>query len=251
MIAKDLQKTKKEARNKKIRDSDLVEKNAQESQESGESKKSKKAKKPQDSKEESLGVKEPRLVTEDYFNEELNSSLLAQYIRVYMFNQRKGNAKTKTRGEVSGSGKKPWRQKYTGRARVGDKRNPLWRHGGVSHGPVPRDYSLSLPKKMLAKAMRMFLSQKIKENKLYLIDELKLDEPKTKVLANILNLWDLKGKTLFVVSENKEFLTKASSNLKSVRVRFWENLNAFDILSSGNVVIDKKSFESLKAKYGN
>lgn len=190
------------------------------------------------------------LVEDDYFKEEVNPSLLAQYVRVYRFNQRKGNAKAKTRGEVSGSGKKPWRQKYTGRARVGDKRNPLWRHGGVSHGPVPRDYSLSLPKKMLNKSMRMLLSQRIRDNSFYLVENLEIEEPKTKILVNMLNNWGLKGKTLFVVGVKNDFLMKASSNLENVSVRVWDNLNAFDVLLNKNLVVDKKAFENLRNKYG-
>lgn len=190
------------------------------------------------------------LVEDDYFKEEVNPLLLAQYVRVYRFNQRKGNAKAKTRGEVSGSGKKPWRQKYTGRARVGDKRNPLWRHGGVSHGPVPRDYSLSLPKKMLNKSMRMLLSQRIRDNSFYLVENLEIEEPKTKILVNMLNNWGLKGKTLFVVGVKNDFLMKASSNLENVSVRVWDNLNAFDVLLNKNLVVDKKAFENLRNKYG-
>ena len=125
-------------------------------------------------------------VADEIFGARPNQSLLWEAVKQYLASQRRGTHKTKSRGEVSGGGKKPWRQKGTGRARVGSIRSSLWRHGSIAHGPQPRDYSYALPKGMLRGALRSALAAKFQDHKLTVVDQFNLDEPKTKVFSGAL-----------------------------------------------------------------
>src|SRR5213593_332157 len=125
-------------------------------------------------------------LSDEIFNGPINEGLMHQAVKQYLASQRAGTHKTKTRAEVSGSGKKPWRQKGTGRARVGEIRNPLWRKGGTVFGPQPRDYTYSLPRKMFRAALRSALAFKLKENQLSVVDAFSLDGHKTKALSTAL-----------------------------------------------------------------
>jgi len=183
------------------------------------------------------------------FSQKLNLPLLMQYVRVYRANQRVGNAKTKTRGEVSGGGKKPWKQKGTGHARVGSIRNPVWRHGGVAHGPVLRDWSLKIPKKMKAKALSLLLSDKISNAKLFSTDKIELSEGRTKELLELIKNWGLKGKLLIVTRDKNDRLAKASLNLPHVEISTLSDLNPFKILSCENVIFEREALDSLKERY--
>src|SRR5450755_1737352 len=134
----------------------------------------------------------------------VNEALLYEAVRHYLAKRRRGTVKTKTRHEVAGSGKKLWKQKGTGRARMGSIRSPLWRHGGTTHGPQPRDYSYHLPKKMLLGALRSALSAKLRDGELRVINEFSITEPKTKAMRAALDGLDIKRKVLLVdTSDNK------------------------------------------------
>lgn len=183
------------------------------------------------------------------FNLATNPALLSQYIRVYSSNQRKGNAKTKNRGEVAGSGKKPWKQKGTGRSRVGSIRTPVWRHGGVSHGPVLKDWTLNFPKKMKSKVLLIALSQKFESHQLYLVDKLELAEGRTKAFVDLLTSWKLKGKTLVITDVINPHALSASANLKNVTTITWTDLNSYQVLSHADVVFEKSALNQIKEKY--
>ena len=157
-------------------------------------------------------------LADDVFGAKVNAHLLHEAVRHQLAGERAGTHKTKDKSEVSGAGRKLWRQKGTGRARVGSIRSPLWRHGGTVHGPKPRDYSYALPKKMLLGALRSALSAKFAEQKLTVVDEWSLETPKTKALAVILGkLNHTKSALLVAYGENRN-LELASRNLERVKL---------------------------------
>jgi large subunit ribosomal protein L4 len=158
---------------------------------------------------------------------------------------------SKTRGEVSGGGKKPWKQKGTGRARTGSTRNPIWRHGGIAHGPKPTDWSLEMPKKMKQKALVVALSQKLKEEKFTLVSALDLAAPKTKEFTAVLKNLKLTGNCLVVLPVASESIERTTRNLKKVNIKLVDTLNAYDLVSSNNVVFLKDSAIKLQEKYEN
>jgi len=179
------------------------------------------------------------------FNEPRNSSLTAQYVRTYQFNQRKGNAQTKTRGDVAGSGKKPWKQKGTGRSRVGSIRTPVWRHGGVSHGPIAKDWGLDMPKKMKAKAFLIALSDKVMKSQAYFIEEFNINEGRTKEVLALTGGWKLSGKIVLIIDQKNQNLQKGAGNLQNVEVVSYKNLNTYQILGADSVVFEKNALDSL------
>jgi len=155
---------------------------------------------------------------------------------------RRGTASTKTRGEVRGGGAKPWRQKGLGRARHGSIRSPLWVGGGVVFGPKPRDYSFNLPKKVRKAGLRCALSLKLKENRLFIIDKIQLDEIKTKKFKEICDRFEL-DKALFIIGEKDEKVEKSARNLPTVKVLRAEGINVRDILRFNWLVMDLKAVE--------
>ena|SRR3989344_3416849 len=183
------------------------------------------------------------------FTAPANDALLSQYIRYYRFNQRSGTAKAKTRGEVAGSGRKPWRQKHTGRARVGDIRSPVWRHGGVSHGPVVKDWSLKLTKQMKSKVFLLAVSNKVQTKSLYSLATINLIEARTKEALNLIKDWGLEGNLLLVTNSTNKNLVKATGNLKTVAVRSINNVCAYDMLAAKNVVVEGQALAKLAEKY--
>src|ERR671923_1566152 len=144
--------------------------------------------------------------------------------------ERRGTHATKNRALVSGSGKKPWRQKGTGRARVGETRNPLWRHGGTVFGPQPRDYSYSIPKKARAAALRSALSQRVKDGALKVIDRFHVEQPKTKVLKGLLDGLGLSGKTLLVDHRPPDNLILSGRNIPGLKIVDDSQVNVYDVL---------------------
>lgn len=174
-----------------------------------------------------------------------NKQLLSQYVRVYLANQRQGNASTKTRGEVSGGGKKPWAQKHTGRARQGSIRSPLWVKGGVTHGPKPKDWSLVMPKNMRRQALFCALSDRARENTLLVLQELSFEKPKTKDLVNLLKNLQGEGfekaKFLLILSKIDEKVTLAARNLQNVTAISAKDLNAYEVLKSTHLVLPKEA----------
>lgn len=179
------------------------------------------------------------------FDGKVNTAVLYQAVNMYNANKRQGNASTKTRGDVSGGGKKPYRQKGTGRARAGSTRSPLWRHGGIIFGPHPRDYHYDMPKKVKRLAFLSSINSKLNESKLMGITSVELDEPKTKKIVTIANALKLKGKSLFVLMSIDNKVKLASRNIQHITFRNMNDVSTMDILSSDNVVMDKAVLQKL------
>jgi len=183
------------------------------------------------------------------FTGRVNEKVLYQAVLMYNANQRQGNASTKTRGDVSGGGKKPWRQKGTGRARAGSIRSPLWRGGGVVFGPHPRDFHYEIPKHVKRLAFLSSINSKLNENKVIGIDAVNIKEPKTKNFKSILEALKLKGKSLFVLDNVDENIKRSSGNLEEVLVKNYKDFNTMDVLNCENVVMSKASLERLPERF--
>lgn len=153
---------------------------------------------------------------------------------------RQGTASTLRRGEVSGSGRKPWKQKHTGRARAGSIRSPIWRHGGTVFGPRPRSYAYSLPKKKYRAALQSALSAKLTAGGVVVISELTLEGPKTRLLAKVLAQMGLTGKTLIVIGEGRTDLERAARNIRGVKLIKPQELNVYDVLRHDSIVIPER-----------
>lgn len=167
---------------------------------------------------------------ERVFNGTVHTEAIRQTVVNYLANQRIGTASTKTRGEVSGGGKKPWRQKGTGRARAGTIRSPLWRHGGIIFGPKPRDYRYAVPKQVRRLALRSSLNAKVQEGALVVVESLSLEAPKTKLLAALLRAVGASGGALIVTDLPDERLMRAARNLPGVLVRTAGSVHPYDVL---------------------
>ncbi len=190
-------------------------------------------------------VKELELADE-VFAAKPNQSLLWEATKQYLASQRRGTHKTKSRGEVRGGGKKPWRQKGTGRARVGSIRSSLWRHGSIAHGPQPRDYSYKLPARMLRGALRSALAAKFQESRLTVVDQFNLSEPKTKVFAGALSKLGLK-KTVLVVSDVLNPNLKLSArNIEGCDLVRHHELHAYQVLAHEGLLISEGALTRLQ-----
>jgi len=184
------------------------------------------------------------------FGAEPNEALVSQYVRVYLANQRQGTSKVKGRAEVSGGGRKPWRQKGTGRARHGSIRSPLWPGGGIVHGPEPRDHSLSLPKKMKAKAMISALSHMAAGGGVNVIEGVDTKKvSKSKELAEVIKSLGLRGKVLLVLPEKNDLIVRSGRNIKNLSVSLGTNLSVYDVLSADHVLFLKKALEEIQERY--
>jgi len=166
----------------------------------------------------------------------------------YQAAQRMGTACTKTMGEVAGSGKKPWRQKGTGRARAGSFASPLWRGGGVVFGPKPRDYDKKVSRKTRQLALRKALTERLKAGDVLLVDDLKLDSPKTKEFIGVLSALEVKGKALIIAQGNDKNLSLASRNIPNISVTTSDSLNTYDILRPDKLLFTRGAFESVQAR---
>ena len=166
----------------------------------------------------------------------------------YRAAQRSGTASTKTVGEVAGTNKKPWRQKGTGRARAGSFRSPLWAGGGVVFGPKPRDFSKKVSKKTRALALRKALSERLKAGDVIVVDDIKLDSPKTKAFIGVMKSLEIKGTTLVVAAVADKNLTLASRNLEKVALATSETLNTYDVLRPDKLIFTKSAFEKVEAR---
>ena len=183
------------------------------------------------------------------FNQEIKTPLIWENVTVILRNQRSGLAKTKNRAEVRGGGKKPWRQKGTGRARHGSIRSPIWRKGGVVFGPKPRDYSTQFPKKKKLLALISTLSEKARDNRIVVIDQIALETPKTKVLVELLKKTNLAGnKTLIGLEEMNQNLKLAGKNIPGLHLKRVEDINCYDVLAANYVMFTKKGLEKLEQR---
>ena len=188
-------------------------------------------------------------LNEKVFNQEIKTPLIWENVNVILRNQRLGLAKTKNRAEVRGGGKKPWRQKGTGMARHGSIRSPIWRKGGVVFGPRPRDYSTQFPKKKKIQALISTLSSKASENRILVIDQIALDTPKTKNLAEILKKIKLTGdKILIGLEEMNDNLKLAGKNIPGLNLKRVADINCYDVLAANYVMFTKKGLEKLEQR---
>ncbi len=185
---------------------------------------------------------------EKVFDGKVNKALLHQTTVMYMANKRQGTASTKTRANVSGGNSKPWRQKGTGKARIGSSRSPLWKKGGIVFGPHPRDYSYQLPKKMKKKALICSLNSRLNDNLVKVLEELKVDSGKTKDFCKLIQVFSLDKKTLFVCDNPQASLMRSSKNIKDIRLKRPEMINALDVLLHKNIIITKKALGELTAR---
>lgn len=184
---------------------------------------------------------------EEVFDVRVNPVLIHEALVAQLAGRRRGTASTKTRGEVRGGGIKPWRQKGTGRARVGSIRSPLWYHGGVTFGPKPRSYKTAFPKKKRKNALRQVLTSKVQEGNLVIIDSLELKEPKTKLASRIMKNLKLNGhKALVITKEKNENLMRAFSNLSDTKLIVITNLNVHDLLNYEKTVILQDAANAMK-----
>jgi len=179
------------------------------------------------------------------FGAEVNEDLLYEAVRHYNAAKRGGNAATKTRHEVSGSGKKLWKQKGTGRARMGSIRSPLWRHGGTTHGPQPRDYDYKLPRKMLLGALRSALSAKLRDGELRIVSAFKLADHKTKNMLGVLAKLEAKKSVLLVENGENTNLLRASQNLKGVKLVPTKDVTVYDLLKHQEVLLSETAARKL------
>ena len=184
-------------------------------------------------------------LADDVFGTEVNEALLYEAVRHYQAGVRAGTHKTKVRSEVAGSGKKLWKQKGTGRARVGSIRSPIWRHGGTVHGPQPRDYSYNLPRKMVLGALRSALSAKVRDGELKVVQAFSLADPKTKSAMHALAALEA-GKTVLVVEagENRN-LTLGVRNLQGVTLMPTREVNAYHLLGHQTVLVSEAAARKL------
>ena len=195
------------------------------------------------------------LLPKEIFDIEINPDLVYQVAVSQMANRRKTIAHTKTREEVSGGGRKPWRQKGTGRARHGSIRSPIWRHGGVVFGPrKEKIFKKEIPKKMRRKALSMVLSAKAKENLLILLDSLKIEKAKTKLMAKIIEnlkkkIKDFKGSLLIALPQKEETIYRAGRNIPDVGIIEARNLNALDLLSFKYLLMPKETIKVIKETF--
>ncbi|MDD6208550.1 MAG: 50S ribosomal protein L4 [Clostridiales bacterium] len=178
----------------------------------------------------------------------INEHLVHMAVVLQLANKRQGTQSAKTRSEVSGGGRKPWRQKGTGHARQGSTRSPQWTGGGVVFAPKPRDYSFKMNRKEKAAAIKSVLTSKVNENKLYVLDELKFDEAKTKKMVAVMNSLNV-SKALVVTAEKDEDVLKVTGNLQEARAVASNSLNVYDMLKYDSVIMTKQAVEKIEEVY--
>ncbi len=184
------------------------------------------------------------------FGVPFNEPLIHAAVRNYMANARQGTSATKTRGDVSGAGRKLWKQKGTGRARIASLRSPLWKGGGNAHGPQPRDWSYNMPKKMRQGALRSALSERVREGNVFVVDGWGLDKPKTKEFAESLTTLGLGGKTLIVDSLENDNLMLSARNMRQTKIVNSFGLNIYDLLYHDHLVLSREAAGELEQLLG-
>jgi large subunit ribosomal protein L4 len=187
-------------------------------------------------------------LSENVFGQPVNAAVLHEVVVAHLANCRQGTQSAKTRSEVSGGGKKPWRQKGTGRARQGSTRAPQWRHGGVVFAPKPRDYTVRVNKKVKRLAMKSALSSKVEGNELIVFDALNIEAPKTKEMVKVLKAVDV-NKALIVLADKDETVERASANIEGVKTTLVGTLNVYEILKYEKLILTKASVEKIEEVY--
>ncbi len=179
------------------------------------------------------------------FGAEINEAVVYDVVKMQLAARRSGTSSTKTRSDVNGGGKKPWRQKGTGRARVGTTRSPIWRSGGIVFGPHPRDYYYTVPKKVRKKALISVLSMKLKEDKMIILKDFPMEKISTKVFKNVVDLFGFK-KALFILDDSNEVLLKSSRNIRNVKMIRSEGINVYDVLNCEHLVLLEPSVKKIE-----
>jgi len=188
-------------------------------------------------------------LSENVFGAEINQHVLYEVVKNQLANRRQGTHSAKTRAEVRGGGRKPWRQKGTGRARQGSIRSPQWRKGGIVFPPKPRDYSYRVPKKVRRAAIKSALSSKVLNNEIIVLNELLLDQPKTKEMAKILNNLKVDKKALIVMSEKDEDIVRSARNIPAVETTSVNTLNVYDVLKYDLFIITEDAVRKVEEVY--
>jgi large subunit ribosomal protein L4 len=186
---------------------------------------------------------------DDIFRVPVKPHLLHEVVVYQLARRRSGTSKTKGRSEIAGGGRKPWRQKGTGRARAGTTRSPLWRGGGTVHGPKPRSHEKRVSKKVRKSALKMALSQKLLEHQLTIVDRFQMERIKTKDFVSILDRFDL-GKTLVVIPQKDDVVEKSAGNVPHVKVLRSEGLNVYDLLNYHNLLLTQETIERIEESLG-
>ena len=188
-------------------------------------------------------------LSERVFGAEVNEAVLHTAVRAYLMNQRQGTQSTLTRSEVSGGGRKPWKQKGTGHARQGSTRSPQWTHGGIALGPKPRSYKISLNKGTKKAAMFSALSSKVEANEMIVIDAITATEYKTKAMVEMLAAVGAAKKTLIVLPEVNEFVIKSCANIEGVKTTQWNTINVYDILNCDTLIVAQDAVAKIEEVY--
>ncbi len=188
-------------------------------------------------------------LSDKIFAAEINNAAVHSVVRAYLLNQRQGTQSTLTRSEVSGGGRKPWRQKGTGRARQGSTRSPQWIHGGIALGPKPRSYRVSINKKLKRVALFSALTSKVASNELIVVDNIALDSYKTKNMVNFLKALNVEGKAMIVTLDVNEYVVGSANNIEGVITAPVNTINVYDILKYDNMIIAKDALAKLEEVY--
>ena len=188
-------------------------------------------------------------LSDKVFGASVNEAVLHTAVRAYLLNQRQGTQSTLTRTEVSGGGRKPWKQKGTGRARQGSTRAPQWTHGGIALGPKPRSYRVSLNKSVKRTALFSALSAKVAEGNMVVVDSINMTEYKTKTMTAMLNDLGAAKKALVVLPEVNEFVIKSCANIEGVATTQWNTINVYDILNCDTFIVDKAAVAKIEEVY--
>jgi len=188
-------------------------------------------------------------LNDDVFGIEVNTHVMYEAVKNYLANQRQGTQSAKTRAEVRGGGRKPWRQKGTGRARQGSIRSPQWKGGGVVFAPKPRDYSYKIPKKVKRLALKSALSSKVEDLEIIVVDKLVLEQPKTKEMVKVLKNLNTGKKTLILIPERDEAVVRAAANIAGVKTAYVNTINVYDILNCDSFVITKDAVNKVEEVY--
>ena len=188
-------------------------------------------------------------LSEAIFASEVNESVMHLVVRSQLAALRQGTQSAKTRGEVRGGGRKIYRQKGTGNARHHGNRAPQFRHGGVVFAPKPRDYVINVPKKIRRLAFKSAMTSKLNAGEIIVVDEIKLAEPKTKLMAKVLGNFDLKGWTMLVLPGRDETLVRASGNIEKLQTSYVNTLNVYDILKAGKIILTKDALKGVEEVY--
>ena len=188
-------------------------------------------------------------LSDSVFGVEPNEHLVALAVKQYLANQRQGTQKAKTRSEVSGGGRKPWRQKGTGHARQGSIRAPQWKGGGMVFAPVPRDYSFKMNRKEKRTALKSVLTDKVANNKLIVLDKLAFDEIKTKDFVKVLDNLKIEGKALVVLNENDTNVVMSAKNVPTAKTTLTSTINVYDILDAKTLVLTQDAVKTIEEVY--